>query len=331
MSKERTDAANREMILKDKLTGIWNRRKLEEVGQVELRRLVRHGTPVSLMLIDLDDFKRINDRFGHAAGDAVLRRVAEVCGQWLRETDVFGRWGGEEFMVVLPGTGVDESLRLAEDLRRAVHAVDAGIGRQISISIGVSLCLSGDDWRNWFERTDAALYRAKSAGKNCSFFEIPLERVAGALQIRWTEDMKVGIDEVDADHAALIAINNDLLRFMNDTYDKRLVYERLREVERRMTAHTEREERLIDRWMPGRLAAHAAEHRALGDRFRFLVERFEADTVPLEALAQFLVFEMCAQHINLYDREVFRDFPAVAAAGFRASAEAGPVDRLETV
>lgn len=94
MAKERTEHLNQQMILSDKLTGVWNRRKLEEVAEGEIQRLVRHGTLASLLILDLDDFKAINDSEGHAAGDAVLQAVTSSWRAILRDTDILGRWGG---------------------------------------------------------------------------------------------------------------------------------------------------------------------------------------------------------------------------------------------
>ncbi|PKU26135.1 diguanylate cyclase [Telmatospirillum siberiense] len=305
MTKERTDHLNREMILTDKLTGVWNRRKLDEVGHAELLRLVRYGTPSSLMIIDIDNFKVINDTFGHATGDSILCLVATVCGQSIRETDILGRWGGEEFIVILPGAGVDESLQVAERLRMAINTIETGLDRTLSVSIGLSLGLSSDDWHQWFERADAALYRAKSSGKNCSFFDISLQQENGISQISWNPSDILGIPAVDEDHRNLIATANDFLTFSATDYDKRQAYARLQQIERKILRHFRREEMLLEELVPDGVASHREKHRLLENRMRFLMEKFRRDDIPLHAVVQFVVFEMCAQHIALHDKEAF--------------------------
>lgn len=316
MTKERTDHLHREMILKDKLTGVWNRRKLDEVGHAELLRLVRYGTPSSLMIIDIDDFKAINDTFGHATGDTILCLVADVCGQSIRETDILGRWGGEEFIIILPGAGVDESLQVAERVRVAINTLETGLDRRVSISIGLSLGLSSDDWHQWFERADAALYRAKSSGKNCSFFDISLQQENGISQISWNPADILGIPAVDEDHRNLIVMANDFLTFSVTNYDKRQAYARLKQIELKIQQHSRREEALLQELVPDGGALHREMHRLLENRMRFLMEKFRHDQIPLHAVVQFVVFELCAQHIALHDKEAFsvRNFSARPAS-----------------
>lgn len=306
MAKERTDHLNRDLILKDKLTGLWNRRRIEEAGEAELRRHVRYGTPASLMVIDLDDFKAINDQFGHAAGDDVLKAVATACASLLRETDLLGRWGGEEFVVILPGTGVNDAMAIAERLRLAIEGIDTVSGR-CSASIGVALCLSSDDWREWFRRADAALYSAKADGKNRSAFQLPIDLGSGTPSLLWSDLFATGIDELDADHRGIIAHANELLGRISSNYDKDDVLATLEVIERDMRAHFGREERLIERINPDKLLAHRTGHLAIIARLRFLTERFQSDALPFEALVQFIVFEMCGQHMASEDRQALRD------------------------
>lgn len=313
MAKERTDHINRELILRDKMIGIWNRRKIEEVGAGELKRLLRYGTPVTLLMMDLDNFKPINDRFGHAAGDHALRAVAAACGDMLRETDIFGRWGGEEFVVILPGTGVDAALELAERLRQAVSGIGGDAHRRLTISIGVSLCLSTDSWASWLERADAALYEAKAAGKNRVVFDIPLHRVDGVPQVRWSEALTTGINALDADHHDLVEMANELLRVVSLEYDKPRTLALLSAIADRTIDHFEQEEKLIAALHPDELDEHKATHSTIVARFRFLENRLRSDALPLEALVQFIVFEMCAQHMAGDDRRVFGEGGAPTA------------------
>lgn len=310
MNKERTDHLNQQMILRDKLTGIWNRRKLEEAGEGEVQRLVRHGTLASLLILDLDDFKEINDSLGHAAGDAVLQAMASSWQAILRNTDILGRWGGEEFMVILPATGVSDALLLAEALRDAASKTNTGASHGITVSIGVSSCLSHDSWKSWFDRADAALYRAKAAGKNQVCHDIPIEWQNGASLIHWSPLLEVGHAEVDADHQQLVERANQLLRGVRENGDKATITQYLNEIGLDMRRHFAREELMIGEISPGGLRKHRAEHAAMLDRLAFLTDRFLNDALPLEALVQFVAFEMCAHHIAGSDRRLLSGVPA---------------------
>lgn len=150
----------------DTLTGACNRRHFHDVLPQELERAARYGHPLSVLMIDLDLFKSINDRYGHLTGDRVLQQVADCVRGELRKVDLLTRWGGEEFVVLLPDTASEQAMLLAERIRAnlAARPVD-GPGR-ITASIGVAQLATGDDWEQWLARADAALYRAKKAGRN---------------------------------------------------------------------------------------------------------------------------------------------------------------------
>ncbi len=159
----------------DPLTGIANRRRFMEVAVQEMDRSVRYGRPLSVIMLDVDRFKTINDSFGHAFGDQVLRAVAEACRMELRDADHLGRLGGEEFGVLLPETGLEGALDLAARLRRAVAGIAlsaAGVERGggmpgISASLGVAARRTGEtDFQHLLARADVALYRAKSLGRD---------------------------------------------------------------------------------------------------------------------------------------------------------------------
>ena len=153
----------------DPLTGLDNRRAMQERGLLELKRAQRIGAPVSVILCDVDHFKRVNDRFGHETGDDVLRTVASTLRAALRETDVIGRWGGEEFSAVLVETDARMAREVAERMRSAVAAIDT-LPDRITISLGVAVRSTIEDipaaWDTLLQDADRHLYRAKSDGRN---------------------------------------------------------------------------------------------------------------------------------------------------------------------
>lgn len=151
-----------EMATRDFLTGAYNRRHLETLAAREMQRAERHGSPLCLMMVDLDDFKRINDTQGHAVGDDVLKQVVDKLYAELRSIDVIGRYGGDEFVVLLPGAQREEALVVAERLRQSVD--DACT---VSISLGVAEFRQGDHSLDVFvQRADRELLAAKRGGRN---------------------------------------------------------------------------------------------------------------------------------------------------------------------
>ena len=157
--------------LVDGLTGISNRRHCEDSLSSEIARADRLGTPLTLILADLDDFKAINDVHGHAVGDEVLREFAAVLRATVRESDLAGRWGGEEFLLLLPGADAEGGAQLADRVRRGL-AERSFLGKDgapftVTCSFGVAQHSTGGDERELFANADRALYRAKRRGKNC--------------------------------------------------------------------------------------------------------------------------------------------------------------------
>ncbi|MCQ4162103.1 diguanylate cyclase [Roseomonas sp. GC11] len=154
----------------DALTGIANRRSFMNQAEILLRREAEAGRPCALLAFDLDHFKSINDRAGHAAGDAVLRLTAERCTQALRQADLFGRLGGEEFAILLPATSAEEAHAVAERLRAALATIILpleGLGSRLSASFGIATMPPGGlPLETLLHRADGALYQAKGSGRD---------------------------------------------------------------------------------------------------------------------------------------------------------------------
>lgn len=152
--------------INDPLTGLLNRTLLPATLDKAVSHSLRTAVPMTLLLIDLDHFKQVNDRFGHDAGDAALQGVAKQLADRVRRTDSVFRIGGEEFLVLLYGTGFEDGCRLAGQLCSEVNqAVIKPVGR-LSVSIGVAALEEGEDADSWWRRADENLYRAKAAGRN---------------------------------------------------------------------------------------------------------------------------------------------------------------------
>lgn len=154
------------MSTRDFLTGIYNRRKFDEILNIEIERAKRYERLLSIGILDIDNFKTVNDTYGHQAGDAVLQELTRLVAQYIRGVDYLARYGGEEFVVLAPDTDLAGMYQIAEKLRQAVEAHTFPSQNRITISLGIAQFAPGEKTTTFIERADAALYRAKANGKN---------------------------------------------------------------------------------------------------------------------------------------------------------------------
>jgi two-component system, cell cycle response regulator len=160
----------RELATRDALTGLWNRAMILDLLEREMTRSRRGTQPLSIVMADIDHFKHINDTCGHLVGDAVLRQTAQRLLVGLRPYDTVGRYGGEEFLILLPGCDADAGLALAERLRRGIAGepvAEGGVAHSVTLSMGVATWDAQSPAGELLRRADQALYAAKSAGRNC--------------------------------------------------------------------------------------------------------------------------------------------------------------------
>jgi diguanylate cyclase (GGDEF)-like protein len=166
---EELEQTNRELTqlsLTDHLTQIHNRVKLDAVMAEEMARATRYQYTFSVILLDIDHFKHVNDTHGHIVGDAVLVRLACILKKHIRENDTLGRWGGEEFLLILPHTDLDRACALAEKLRQTIEAEVFPVAGYKTCSFGITSCYPGDNMTRLLARADHALYEAKNLGRN---------------------------------------------------------------------------------------------------------------------------------------------------------------------
>jgi diguanylate cyclase (GGDEF)-like protein len=152
--------------MKDPLTGADNRRHLDQRLSAEIAFAGRHKRPLSIVLLDIDHFKAVNDRFGHEAGDHVLTELVTLLRERSRKADLLFRMGGEEFLLLLNDTGPEAAANVAEALREGIARAHLPVATQITVSIGVSGLELSDTVDSWVKRADVALYAAKDAGRN---------------------------------------------------------------------------------------------------------------------------------------------------------------------
>lgn len=170
-NKELTDAYQKieHLALTDTLTGIPNRRNITNLMAKEVSRSQRNGSNFSLVMCDIDFFKKVNDTFGHDTGDYVLKQVSSIIQQHLRQQDVVARWGGEEFLLMLPETSLDDAVRVAEKLRETIESFSMEFGGHsfnVTMTFGVSIYENSLGLEKSIKKADDALYEGKQTGRN---------------------------------------------------------------------------------------------------------------------------------------------------------------------
>lgn len=179
--KQEIEARLKHLATVDPLTSIYNRRKFNEVLSYELRRDERYPGGLSLILCDLDHFKNINDSYGHNKGDEVLKSFTEMVKNMIRSSDTFARWGGEEFVLLLPETGFETAIQLAEKIKQKTENKLFSNTCKMTVSFGITQFLEGDTETALFKRADDALYKAKTNGRNRLEVNPPLHVLLKAL------------------------------------------------------------------------------------------------------------------------------------------------------
>jgi len=150
----------------DSLTGIYNRHKFEEIYKTEIERVLRYKSPLSMIMVDIDHFKKVNDTYGHDVGDNVLKSMVEIVNKNIRNIDIFVRWGGEEFIIMCPETDSAKAAVLSEKLRDSIEKTKLDKVGNITCSFGVTSYVKNESEESFIKRLDSALYRAKDEGRN---------------------------------------------------------------------------------------------------------------------------------------------------------------------
>ncbi|MDP1757512.1 MAG: GGDEF domain-containing protein, partial [Pseudohongiella sp.] len=159
-----------DMATKDRLTGVANRHLFEMIFEHLTRNMQRYPRPVSIISVDIDYFKMVNDNFGHQAGDLVLREVCQLIIKHIRDSDTICRWGGEEFVLLLDYCQIDEAVLRAREIQAAIQNLAVPFGKsriKVTLSMGIADYRSGEALDVLMARADTALYKAKKAGRNC--------------------------------------------------------------------------------------------------------------------------------------------------------------------
>lgn len=233
------------VTITDQLTGAYNRFYFEKRASSEIERARRYGAPLSLMIFDLDFFKKINDQWGHGFGDAVLKRMATEVMSAIRSVDLFARWGGEEFVVMMPGTDQRHALMAAEKLRKLLSQVlHPTIGR-VTASFGVAEHRYGEQLENWFTRADRAMYRSKSHGRNLVSEWSDHAYLTESADLSWNEEWASGNRAIDEAHKTLLRLANGIVSMMQQDASREKLIHAYDELLAHVESHFKEEEAIL--------------------------------------------------------------------------------------
>lgn len=294
-----------ERAIHDKLTGIRNRVYFDQRIIEELDLADRYDNKLSLLFLDLDNFKHVNDTFGHDVGDQVLIKMAETVNRLMRKTDIFARWGGEEFVILMTHTALDGALIAAEKVRQSVEAIEHPEVGHVTISIGVSERQFGERLNTWFKRTDKALYQAKKEGRNrvvaSDSSDLKLH-----FNMEWQTAWDSGHPLIDKEHRMLLEIGNEMIELALNKADSDLLIAKMDDLINHVMDHFVDEERILFEIGYEEVHQHVSEHKTLIAKAKVLNRKVETgDLKPMEAF-EFIVSDVIMDHMLQEDVKYFR-------------------------
>ncbi len=297
------------LAIKDRLTGLLNRNFLDRDLDLLIESTDRYGDPLSMVLVDLDHFKRVNDRHGHDIGDQVLVDVVHAIKSAVRASDKVFRWGGEELLIVLPNTTLANAGIVAEKVRLAVASQNHPQAGQTTVSLGVAEHLQGEPKELWFKRTDIALLRAKQGGRNqVVSWDNSAQLPVALVKIDWQDKWSSGNALIDAEHQQLIVQGNQLLDLVLSSGHPAEILKLYNQLALHIQTHFAHEEAILESVGYADLNAHQDSHRVLLELTDQTRRQIEAGQVSLADVFNFVMGRVILGHLLTHDAKFY---PAV--------------------
>ncbi len=302
-----------QLVATDHLTGAWNRTHLDHVIDAEITRSVSYRQPLSLILLDVDHFKRINDTHGHPAGDQLLCELVNLVRSKIRTSDLLFRRDGGEFVILLASAGYRHALVVAENVRAAVSSHEfAGTG-SVTVSMGVAEHDASEEADAWYGRLDEALIAARSAGRNRVVVDRKgnsdrwaAERGASALRLDWLEGYECGNVTIDTEHREIFNLANDLIdASLRDPVEMTSFKSALAALIDHVERHFADEEAILSQLCYAQFEEHRRSHAGLLARARRFQKQTESEEFHMGNLVEFLAQDLVARHLRIVDRGFF--------------------------
>ena len=296
----------REIAIRDELTGQYNRHYFDMIIDDEMEKSDRYGAPLSMIILDLDYFKRVNDTWGHPVGDEQLKLTARIMENAKRDSDVLIRFGGEEFVILLPQTTREGAATAAEKIRAVLEESHHPVTGRQTASFGVAERMKSESFRHWYRRLDEALYRAKEGGRNQVAASDENEKLPFAsVNIDWNTAWESGNPMIDKQHRELIEIGN---RLINQSYAGMGQQEILSQLDRlldHIVRHFEIEESILAAAGYPERIYHAETHKELIAKALRLRESYMNKEIRTSAFFSFVVDDVILGHMVNTDTSFF--------------------------
>ena len=296
----------RQAAIKDKLTGLYNRHYFEAVINEHMQRSDRYDEPLSLVLLDLDHFKQVNDTWGHPVGDELLKLIARTVSKVIREADIPFRLGGEEFAVLMPRTSLAGALRAAEKIRAAVKNNPLATVGIRTASLGAAERMRAESFRHWYRRLDEALYKAKQTGRNRVVASDGKERLPiTAINMKERLELQSGNNEIDQQHQELFEMGHRLISLLLDGANQEEIMKQLERLLSHTADHFAHEEKILKEVAYPDLEHHTEIHQELVAKALRWKESYEKGDIKASAFFSFLVDDVILNHMVSEDANFF--------------------------
>jgi len=304
--KIRLEEQLRRLAVRDELTGLYNRHYLDTIIEAHMEQADRYNKFYSMALLDLDHFKDVNDKWGHPVGDDVLKQTASVILGMLRSADILIRFGGEEFMLLLPQTELSGALEVSEKIREAIEAIEHPTVGKRTISIGVAERMRYESFHNWYRRVDYALYQAKENGRNKV---VAVDDITGApevtINLTWRSQWECGNLDLDKQHRMLIDEANTLITMSIEQHSKQEMQKQIDKIVSTCESHFAFEEGILEIRHYPKISEHIEIHKKLLSKAIKLKKAYERGTVRPTAFFSFLVDDVMLGHLLEEDVKFF--------------------------
>lgn len=307
--QKKAEEVLKNLAITDELTGLYNRHFLEKRTNEEIEHSNCHKEPLSIIILDLDNFKSINDTWGHPIGDEVLKQTAEIAKNTIRKSDILFRLGGEEFLALMPKTTVNEALVVAERIRENLEKnVNSNIGK-FTASFGVAEKNKFESFSNLYKRADKALYRAKAGGRNCVVSSDNQENSSVvSVHFDWKSEWESGNKEIDKQHREILEISNTLIHMLLSDEEVKKTVGQLDILLNRISKHFNYEEQVMESVGYEDYTIHSKIHRNLLVKVLQLRESYKNEELKSSKFFSLIIDDIVLGH--LLDSDV-KFFPCI--------------------
>nr|WP_243425632.1 diguanylate cyclase [Clostridium paridis] len=296
------------LATRDKLTGLFNRHYLDKILSEEISISDQFNRSISLIIFDIDHFKKVNDTWGHIKGDEVLVSVANIAEQNIRKSDILFRWGGEEFAILMPCTNIIDAGNVAEKIRQKIEAENIEEVGVVTASFGVSERKQYEPFSVWFKRVDEALFEAKEKGRNQIVLDdIECKIPNHFLELHWSDEFNCGERTIDKQHQIIFTLSNKLLTYSNKEEISDDAVQVFQDILEHMKEHFLYEEKVVENsnYSRDELNKHKESHKSIINKLEIWNRDLKKANINISEIFVLFIGEVIVEHIFKEDKKFF--------------------------